>query len=229
MASFDSYHADYDEALGKGLWPSGEGKEYFARQRIVFLARCLRRLGAPPPDSVLDFGCGTGTATPFLIAELSAGAVVGVDASPRCVEAARRAHGSAKTTFFVAGDYRPAGDLALAYCNGVFHHVPEADQAEVLALVRDSLRPGGIFALWENNPWNPGTRYVMSHIPFDKDAVPLSSPAARRLVSAGGLEVLRTDYLFLFPRWLRVFRFIEPWLSPLPLGGQYQVLCRRRD
>ena len=89
------------------------------------------------------------------------------------------------------------------------------------------LRPGGLFALWENNPWNPGTRYVMSRIPFDRDAVPLAPPEARRLVRACGFEVLRTDFLFLFPRALRLMRPLEARLSRLPLGAQYQVLCRR--
>jgi hypothetical protein len=26
------------------------------------------------------------------------------------------------------------------------------------------MRPGGVVALWENNPWNPATRYVMGRI-----------------------------------------------------------------
>jgi len=90
-----------------------------------------------------------------------------------------------------------------------------------------SLKPGGIFAFWENNPWNPGTRYIMSRIPFDKDAVMLTPPEARRLLERGGFEVLRTDYLFIFPNALRLLRALEPPLSPLPLGAQYQILCRK--
>jgi cyclopropane fatty-acyl-phospholipid synthase-like methyltransferase len=62
---FDRFHADYDEALARGLAVSGEDRLYFARARIAFLGRCLRRLGVPPPSSVLDFGCGTGAATPY--------------------------------------------------------------------------------------------------------------------------------------------------------------------
>ena len=58
---------------------------------------------------------------------------------------------------------------------------------------------GRLLAFWENNPWNPGTRYVMSRIPFDRDAVTLTAPEARRMLSAGGFEMLRMDFLFIFP------------------------------
>jgi hypothetical protein len=90
-----------------------------------------------------------------------------------------------------------------------------------------SLRPGGWFALWENNPWNPGTRYVMSQCAFDRDAVTLTPPEAARLLQAGGLRVLRTDFLFVFPRFLKFLRVMEAGLARLPLGAQYQVLCRK--
>ena len=44
----------------------------------------------------------------------------------------------------------------------------------------------------------------------------------------GGFEILRTDFLFFFPRWLGWLRRIEPRLTGLPLGAQYLVLTRKR-
>jgi hypothetical protein len=84
-----------------------------------------------------------------------------------------------------------------------------------------------LLALWENNPWNPGTRYVMSRIPFDHDAITLNTRQSRRLVMAAGFEVLRTDYLFVFPHFLRWLRTLEAPLSSIPIGGQYELLCRK--
>jgi hypothetical protein len=55
----------------------------------------------------------------------------------------------------------------------------------------------------------------------------LSPPAARRLLAAGGFELLRSDSLFYFPRSLAFLRWTEPYLARLPLGGQYLVLCRK--
>lgn len=89
-----------------------------------------------------------------------------------------------------------------------------------------SLRPDGLLAFCENNPWNPGARMVMRRCPFDRDALPISPRLARRLLRDAGFSLLRTDFLFVFPRRLRCLRFIEPAVASLPLGAQYLVLCR---
>ena len=91
-----------------------------------------------------------------------------------------------------------------------------------------ALRPGGLFAFWENNPWNPGTRMIMRRIPFDRDAVMVAPAAARRLLIDGGLEVVSTEFRFYFPAPLRRLRPLEPHLRRLPLGAQYLVLARKR-
>lgn len=225
---FDAYSSDYDEALARGLSVSGEDKLYFARQRIAFLAGCLRGAGVHP-ESLLDFGCGTGAATPFFFDELGVERVVGVDSSERSLEVARAQHGSARATFVASSSYVPRADFSLAYCNGVFHHIPPASRPRVVRRIHDSLRPGGHFALWENNPWNPGARYVMWRIPFDRDAQMLSARRARELLAAAGFEIVRTDYLFVFPRALRGLRFLEEHLRATPIGAQYQVLARRQE
>jgi SAM-dependent methyltransferase len=140
---------------------------------------------------------------------------------------ARREHGMRGASFHLIAEYEPAEEFDLAYTSGVFHHIPVEERARSVAYVLRALRPGGVFAFWENNPWNPGTRYTMSRNEFDADARMLSAPGARRLLAAGGFEILRSDSLFYFPRQLAFLRGLEPYLAPLPLGGQYLVLCRK--
>lgn len=223
---FDRYAAEYDAALAQGINVSGEDKVYFASGRVAWLASCLNRR-AFEPQSAMDFGCGTGSAGQFLFDLIKIKSLVGVDVSPASLEVARRASDSRDAQFLLFNQYEPASQIDLAFCNGVFHHIPVADRAGAIDYVYRSLKPGGFFALWENNPWNPGTRYVMSRIPFDRDAITLSAPETRRLCSARGFEILRTDFLFIFPALLGWLRGIEPLLSSLPLGAQYQVLCRK--
>jgi hypothetical protein len=42
-----------------------------------------------------------------------------------------------------------------------------------------------------------------------------------------GFEVLRTEFLFIFPRAFRRLRPLERALTRFPLGAQYHVLCRK--
>jgi SAM-dependent methyltransferase len=228
---FDRYAADYDAALNMGLATSGEQKEYFAEGRMRWLAGRLRELGVRA-DRVLDFGCGTGASTPYFFDVLGAREMLGVDVSEESLDVARTSYAARPTARFAtiggaAAAAPSGGPFDVAFCNGVFHHIPPGDRLAAVRYVASSLRPGGVFAFWENNPWNPGTRYIMSRVPFDRDAITLTPPESRRLLRAGGLEVLRTDFLFIFPRVLRHLRPLEPALSALPLGGQFMVLCRK--
>jgi SAM-dependent methyltransferase len=226
MAEFDDYAAGYDASLAHGLSVSGEDRNYFARGRIAWLAGCLRQLEARPKVG-MDFGCGTGSNVPFCCDLLNLRHLLCVDTSAKSLDLARRMYSSDRTQFVLTHQYRPRGEIDLAFCNGVFHHIPPGDRSAAVDYVYRSLRPGGLFSFWENNPWNPGTRYVMRRIPFDRDAKPLSAPQSRRLLRAGRFNILRTDFLFIFPRALRWFRFIEPAAFRLPLGAQYQVLCSK--
>jgi SAM-dependent methyltransferase len=223
---FDEYSHDYDAALAQGLSASGEDKDYFARGRISWLKKCLLELGEES-RSVMDFGCGTGSATRYLLDLPGVESLLGVDTSAQSLEVARRNFGSSQTAFALFGDYEPTEQLDMAFSNGVFHHIAPDERSMTVNYIQRSLRPGGLFAFWENNPWNPGTRYVMSRIPFDRDAITLTHREAKHLLQQGGFEILRTDFQFIFPRVLRSLRAIEPHLSRLPLGAQYQVLCRK--
>ena len=223
--SFDAHADDFDDTLARALAATGEDKDYFARGRIAWLRRCLHGLGVRP-RAVMDYGCGTGSATPYLFDVLGAASVVGVDVSARCLELAATRWGSSGAVFSLQGA-GPDARCDLVFCNGVFHHIPPDARADAVTYVYDALDDGGWFALWENNPWNPGARYVMAHCAFDREAVTLTAPQARRLVRARGFEVVRTDFLFVFPRALHSLRWLEPFVARWPLGGQYQVLCRK--
>lgn len=222
---FDEYAIDYGQTLEKGISVSGEDQIFFARARVKWLHKCLRNYDAAP-GLVLDFGCGTGTSTPFLL-EPHGSQLIGIDTSEQSLECARTANNSERSQFMLARDYQPDGTVDFAFCNGVFHHTPPGERGSSLRFILDSLRPGGFFSFWENNPWNPGTRIVMSRIPFDRDAQTLSYLEAKQLLKKAGFQILQTDFLFIFPNFLRQLRPLETLVRRFPLGAQYQILCRK--
>lgn len=224
--SFDSFADTYTADLDRALSVSGEDKDYFAQGRVSWLAKRLRKLGEEP-QSAVDYGCGIGGTSVLIRNTLGVKSVVGLDVSVRSLEVAKSRYHIEEIQFLKFEEYSARKDIDLVYCNGVFHHIPVPKRSLAIHYILGCLRPGGLFALWENNPWNPGTRYVMSRIPFDRDAVTLTPPEAANLLRSGGFEVIHTDFLFIFPKSLRMLRFLEPRLSRLPLGAQYLVLCRK--
>jgi SAM-dependent methyltransferase len=227
-AEFDSYVDSYDRDLAEALAASGEDRKYFAEGRVKWLAGILQRMGTQP-RRVMDYGCGTGSTTGLLLEKLGAEAVVGVDLSQRSLDVARKNNGSEQIQFSPIEKYTSSDSIDLAYCNGVFHHIPRTERGQAMRFVRRSLRKGGLFSFWENNPWNPGARHVMAHCAFDKEALTLNPPEAKRLVRSEGFAILRTDFLFIFPRFLKLARPAEKLVSKLPLGAQYQILCQKAD
>ena len=224
MAVFDDFADErYDEACQQGLRLVGESADFFARARIEETRRLCAGIDV---RTVIDFGCGSGQSTPHLLAAFPAATVVGVDESAAMIAAARRHHAEPRVEFH-CGSPRLRHSADVVYCNGVFHHIPVERRLAALEQVRGWLQIGGLFALWENNPWNPGTRLVMRSIPFDRDAAMMTSRKARALAAAAGFTVLHTSFWFFFPRLLKALRPIEAGLRRVPLGGQYCVFARR--
>ena len=225
-AEFDDFAQDYDGTLNRALSVSGESKEYFARGRVAWLAEQLRSIGFRP-RSAIDFGCGTGSAAPWLVQELGLESLLGVNISSESVNVARARYGSERVRFATLDAHEPKANVNLAFCNGVFHHIPPKERAGAVSYVFRSLRPGGVWAFWDNNPYNPGTQWIIHRLPFERDSVTVSASQARRLLKGGRFEVLASTHYFVFPRFLRWFRPLEPRLAALPLGAQYLVLARK--
>src|ERR1041385_7822408 len=151
IAEFDRFADTYDADLNQALSVSGETKDYFARARVQWLAKCLRESGTIPRVA-MDYGCGIGDTTTLLRENFKLECIVGLDVSLRSVELARQKHGSSQCAFQTFEQYVPGGNVDLVYCNGVFHHIPVAERSVALRFIYGSLCPGGVFALWENNP-----------------------------------------------------------------------------
>lgn len=224
QAEFDRFARRYEKDLAKSLAVTGESREFYAQKRIDWTAHRVAQLGHPV-RRILDYGCGDGANMPMLAARFNVEHVLGVDVSSESIVIARQTNPAPGLQFRCTSEWTPDGTVDLAFTNGVFHHIPPAERLACLQAIRNALKPGGLFAFWENNPWNPGTKFVMSRCAFDEHAIKISPRNAKKALSSAGFKILRTDSLFYFPRQLSFLRPAEAWLHPLPLGGQYIVLC----
>lgn len=234
-AHFDQFASDYQRILTEQLKGSGLDADFFAAQK----ARIIAEESAPAGGGayrLLDVGCGNGLLDSLILGEWARRGTPpgegrmeldGIDVSAKSVEeSAARGLPAARFRAF-DGTELPFGDGtfdAVVFCV-VMHHVPPAARGRLLAECARAMKPGGKLFVFEHNPANPLTRYVVGRCPFDADAVLLRSGEARRLLEGAGLRVEKRSFINFFPNraGFRGLRRLERYLEGLPLGAQYYV------
>ena len=228
-AEFDKFAEEYLATHQQNLKISGEAPDYFARYKLEELRRLWSRQSLPEPTTVLDFGCGIGASLPHLKAAFPRAALTAVDVSSRSLEIAEtRFPGIATLVPYDGTGAVPLAaesqDLIFSAC--VFHHIDAAEHSRILGDLRRLLRPGGHLVIFEHNPVNPVTRYIVATCPFDENAVLLPAGHLARIQREAGYTRVETRFTGFFPGPLRQLRLMEPFLSALPIGAQYYTLAQ---
>ena len=228
IAEFDKFAEEYWATHKTNLAVTGESPDYFARYKVVETARRLRTLGLAP-RRVLDFGCGIGNSAPHLRAAFPQAQITGADVSEKSLSVARqRFPGAADFVACGPGGSPPAAaegyDLIFSAC--VFHHIEPAEHVDLFRGLRSRLAPGGAMVIFEHNPLNPVSRYIVATCPFDENAVLVGAGELARRQRAAGFDRVQVRYTGFFPGPLKALRALEPLMAPLPFGAQYYTLAR---
>jgi SAM-dependent methyltransferase len=224
---FDAYTANYNEEINKALVFSGLNIDFFAKVKNDYLIDILdARLGGAAKSELLDVGCGVANAHPQLVGRV--GKLAGVDVSAASIAVARQRNPDISYEVF-DGARLPFADRSFdaAFAINVFHHVPVAQRPALVDDIKRVLRPGGLFAIFEHNPFNPVTRRVVDSCEFDKDAVLLKRRDSEALLNASGFSDIETRYIFAVPASGPFLRGVDRLFSRLPLGAQYYTLGSR--
>ena len=158
--------AAYEEMLNRGIGLSGESKDFFVEGRLKNMREVLP--ADFTPKKILDFGCGTGETSQSLAALFPQAVVYGSEISKGAIAFAKKQNNNLSVKFIhndTLIDFKNEFDLV--YTNGVFHHILPPDRPEILKNIYNATKKSGFFCFFENNPYNPGTKIVMSRIPFD--------------------------------------------------------------
>ena len=216
---FDQFADDYKRLLDKSVAFSGEESEYFAQYKARYLARLL---GSEFTGKVLDFGCGIGLLSGFLKHSFPRARIDGFDVSRESI--GRVGSELAHQGLFTAELSQVAHDYELIIVANVMHHVPAAERQSTVNGLAARLIPGGRLAIFEHNPVNPATRWLVEHCPFDRGVVLVAPSETAAYLKKAKLVGLRRDYIVFMPRFLAWLRPVEPWLAGLPLGAQYVLM-----
>jgi SAM-dependent methyltransferase len=224
---FDVLSDEYDALLRDPIrdrFTSGTSQFFHLRKRDLIRGYFRRRQIDARKLSYLDLGCGKGDLLTLLREDFAQAS--GCDPSPRMLDAGRlsakgipiRIQREDGEIPFETAQF----DLVTAVC--VYHHVPPLLRDHLTAEVGRVLKPGGIFAIIEHNPYNPVTRLIVRRTPVDAGAILLSSAETRGLLQRWKFAIDDELYFLFFPE--RIYGRagqLESALRWLPLGGQYAV------
>ncbi len=231
MADFMDFNESksvYRERIEETLAFSGKGLDHFTRVKARYLRDIARQeLPQLHHPRLLDVGCGHGYIHPDL--SRYGFDIVGVEVATEVLPIARNANAEVNylgfdgtTLPFADGSF----DVVTAIC--VMHHVPPDQWLGLAKEMRRILRAGGIAAIFEHNPYNPATRYVVAHSEFDDDAVLLSPPTLSRLLRDAGFSRVKARSILFTPFEGRVFDVLDRYLGWLPLGAQHYAVGTTR-
>ncbi|HEX5539531.1 MAG TPA: class I SAM-dependent methyltransferase, partial [Methylophilaceae bacterium] len=194
-AEFDQYAETYDDVLNDSTPLNLSENVYFAEYKIALTAKLL---GPAKPAYVLDFGCGAGRSLPYLASYFPDARLFGYDVSPASLAVAKRR--VPKLTTFSDWSEIGSDSFDLIIAANVFHHIPPAERRFSLERCREALTASGSLFLFEHNPYNPATRWMFDHCPFDVGAEMLCLRAAKRLAANAGMRLKQHGYTLFFPR-----------------------------
>jgi SAM-dependent methyltransferase len=227
-AEFDQYKDDYSAQIKRATSFFGKSHDYFIRAKADQLIKVLS--GIEPSGiaiRLLDIGCGHGLMHSLLVTSGLPLDVTGIDVAPGVIDLARRANPAIRYDVY-EGDRLPyeSGSFDAAVAITVVHHVPPPQWPGFIAEMSRVVRPGGVVVIFEHNPFNPLTAYVVRTCPLDKNAVLLSSRHLSRLMRQSGLQQVTAQFILFSPFESRFFKQFERGLGWLPLGAQYLATGR---
>jgi SAM-dependent methyltransferase len=228
-AEFDKFADEYLAAHTANLKISGEAPEYFARYKIDELRRRWTRAGYAEPRAILDFGSGIGASLPHLAEAFPGAALTALDVSARSLAISEaRFPGIANRVCYDGQGPLPApdGGFDLVFMSCVLHHIDHDEHARLVGELRRLLTPDGALVVFEHNPANPVTRYIVATCPFDENAVLIRPRALSATMREAGFTDVDVRFTGFFPNALAFLRGFEPALAKLPVGAQYYLLAR---
>lgn len=220
---FDAYAKNYRDIHSQNVKLSGADSYYFAGQRVAML-QAYEKNG---PLQVLDLGCGDGASEIFMQQYFSQWKVEGIDVSKESIAVAQKL-GLANADFGVYdGINIPFADNSfdIIFVAGVLHHVEFGLHEAMIKEMKRTLKDGGRLLIYEHNPLNPLTKYLVKTCVFDKDAKLLRCGYLKKVLLRQQFTIGKTVYFIFFPP-KGLFKKLVPlerFFQWLPLGGKYFV------
>lgn len=222
--NFDRFKDNYREQVKNSLRGSGADSDFILEYKgnafIEILKKYLNEKKLSELN-VLDFGCGIGLMDHYW--SNSFFKLTGIDLSSGSLEIAAKSNPQVRYLHYDGKNFpferKEKFDAVVAVC--VLHHIAPQEWIETFKKIKTLLNPKGLFVVFEHNPLNPATQWVVSHCELDNDANLLTQFKTNKLGVNSGFKHLETKNILYLPWRGKVFRAIETIFNFVPLGGQY--------
>lgn len=224
-AEFDQFADLYRKNLDDDLSLTGGTSGFFAHYKAKKLLQFTNQEQSTP-KRILDFGCGDGLMTKEIHTFFPKSEVYGVDPSPEILKLAQR---NCPNATFKTSDKKlnlfNNKKFDLIFSAMVFHHIPFNEHEHYLNEITSMLSPGGLFVIFELNPFNPMAQYIINTASIDVNAHMLMPWYTKKLMRSYG-EVT-TQYCAFIPPVLKSLLPLENYISRIPLGAFVVTILKK--
>jgi len=218
---FDEFANSYRDIHSANIKLSGADSLYFAEHKVLE----LKNFEKDEYQQMLDVGCGDGAVEIFIHQNFPSWLTQAIDISDKSVREAKERHIPNASFTLYDGKTIPFNDNSfdLVFVAAVFHHIDFKLHSVFLNEIYRVLKIGGRVYIFEHNPLNPVTRYLVKTCVFDKSARLLSYTYAKKMLKTAGFNPIQKKFTIFFPRKgiLSSLLKLEKKLSWCPFGGQY--------
>lgn len=220
---FDEFAENYRKIHTDNIKLSGADSFYFAEMRV----KKLFEFEEKQTLKLLDFGCGDGASELFFSKYFSNWFITGIDVSKKSIdEAVEKNIPNTIFEIFNGLEINETDDsFDIVFIAGVLHHVNFSLHNILLKEIYRILKKGGRLYLFEHNPLNPLTKYLVNTCVFDKDAKLLYNSYTKKILTNGQFIVTNNFFFIFFPiiSFFKKIIWLEKYLKWLPLGGKYFI------
>ena len=225
--NFDQHASQYRKIHSQNVKISGADSFYFAAHKVDM----LKAFEKNNTNRILDMGCGDGALAMFLEKEFPSFTINAIDISADSIALAKEK--KLTHTIFEAYDGKKIPfeneSFDIIIIASVLHHIEFKFHHQFLQEVQRVLKMGGRLYIFEHNPANPMTRYIVRTCVFDKDAKLLKASYALDLLKQTGFSKTTRKYMLFFPRmkWLKPLHQLEIHMGNIPYGAQYMIRAEK--